>query len=120
MRPPPLAPSKKCYRIRRADMISNTMPESRHELKHLARAYFHQDFYLDSPTALDVIRLFQETESAGAIAELRADIESILRSPMSEREIYNLWIKDFGASYDPIADGETYRSWFSRVVAELS
>jgi len=96
------------------------MTEARHQLKHLAQAYFHQDYDLEAPTPLDVVRQFYEAESPGARAELKADIESILSSAMSDQEIHDLWVKESGSSYDPEADGEAYRDWFARVLAELS
>jgi hypothetical protein len=96
------------------------MNEIRHQLKYLAQAYFHQDYDLDASAPLDVIRSFRLHETPGAIAELQADLEAVLNSSLTESEIYDLWIRKYGASYDPAADGEDYRSWFSRIVDQLS
>jgi CdiI immunity protein len=95
------------------------MTEVRDQLKHLARAYFHQDYDLEAQTPLGVVHLFWESEPEDAIAELKAEIGAILNSPMTDREIYDLWIRQYGASYDPTSDGEGYRSWFTKVLSEL-
>ena len=92
----------------------------RHQLLHLAQAYFHQDYELEAATPLGVVRSFREGEPPGAIAELISDLEWVLNSTMDEREMYNLWIKEYGASYDPLADGISYRTWFSAMLGCLS
>jgi hypothetical protein len=96
------------------------MSEIGHQLKYLALAYFHQDYDLDAAAPLEVIRSFRLHESPGAIAELQADLEAVLGSSMTESEIHDLWIREYGAAYDPATDGKDYRSWFSIVVDELN
>ena len=95
------------------------MTQTRHQLIHLAQAYFHQDYDLEAPTPLDVLRSFQEGESPGAVAELISDIESMLASSMNEGEMRDLWIKEYGASYDPLTDGMEYRRWFADILRVL-
>jgi CdiI immunity protein len=95
------------------------MTKARDQLKHLAQAYFHQDYDLEAQTPLGVVRLFREGEPEDAISELKAEIRTILNSPMTDQEIYDLWVRQYGASYDPTSDGEGYRSWFTKVLSEL-
>ena len=90
-----------------------------HQLMHLARAYFHQDFDLDASTPLEIVRLFATAESPAAIEELVSDIGSVLDSFMTDKEMYELWIGECGASYDPLADGIEYRRWFTDVLGVL-
>jgi hypothetical protein len=91
----------------------------RHQLKHLAQAYSHQDFDLDAPTPLDVVRLFAGGEPPATVGELASDIESVLASPMSGMEMRGLWIDEHGASYDPLTDGIEYRCWFAEILGVL-
>jgi len=86
---------------------------------HLAQAYFHQDFDLEAPTPLDVIRLFRTGEPPAAVDELVSDLESVLDSSMTDREMRELWINEYGASYDPLADGIEYRRWFADILDVL-
>lgn len=95
------------------------MIRARHQLMHLAQAYFHQDFDLEAPTPLDVVRLFATTEPPAAVDELVSDIESILGSSMTEKEMRQLWIGEYGAAYDPLADGIEYRRWFANILDDL-
>jgi hypothetical protein len=95
------------------------MIQVRHQLKHLAQAYFHQDFDLDAPTPLDVVRLFVGGEPPAAVDELASDIESVLDSPMSDMEMRALWIDEYDASYDPLTDGIEYRRWFADILGVL-
>jgi hypothetical protein len=106
--------------MERANFLSDTMNTTMHQLIHLAQAYFHQDYDLEAPTTLDVVRSFQQGEPPGAIAELVSDLESVLNSSMSEKEMRNLWISEYGASYDPLADGKAYRSWFADILKVLT
>ena len=91
-----------------------------HQLMHLAQAYFHQDFDLEAATPLDVVRLFASGEPSAAVDELKSDVKSVLDSSMTEREMRELWIVEYGASYDPLADGIEYRRWFADILDVLA
>jgi cobalamin biosynthesis Mg chelatase CobN len=94
------------------------------QLAHLARAYFHEDYDLEEATPLEVVRTFQRGEPpdavAGLISDLEAIREAILNSHMSENEIRELWIRTYGASYDPRDDGKSYREWFAEALSTLT
>lgn len=96
------------------------MTQMRNQLRHLAQAYFHQDFDLEAPTPLGVVRLFRSAEEPAAVEELVADIDSVLNSGMTDGDMHDLWINEYGASYDPVADGIDYRAWFAEVVDTLA
>lgn len=96
------------------------MTTTRHQLVHLARAYFHQDYALEASNPMNIVRLFKQGEPPDAVAELISDVESILNSSMSEDEIRNLWINEYGASYDPLMDDIAYRTWFADVLSTLT
>jgi CdiI immunity protein len=95
------------------------MIQTYHQLMHLAQAYFHQDFDLDAPTPLDVVHLFAAGEPAAAVIELVSDLESVLSSAMTDKELRELWIDEYGASYDPLVDGSQYRQWFTDILYAL-
>jgi|SRR5215469_1365946 len=94
-------------------------PEPR-GLKHLARAYFHQDYDLDAPTPLDVVRLFAAGEPPATVDELASTLSSLLDSSMTDEELRRMWIYDCGASYDPAAHGVRYRQWFASMLEVLA
>jgi hypothetical protein len=92
------------------------MTPVRHQLLHLAQAYFHQDFDLEAPTPLDVVRLFRNGEPSSAVDELISDLKSVLDSLVADSDMRDLWIHEYGASYDPLTDGISYRKWFADVL----
>jgi cobalamin biosynthesis Mg chelatase CobN len=96
------------------------MSETLRQLPHLARAYFHQDYDLEAPTPLAVVRSFQRGEPPDVVAGLVSDLEEILSSHMSENDLRELWIRKYGASYDPRDDGKSYRDWFAEILRTLT
>jgi hypothetical protein len=54
------------------------------QLEQLAKAYFHQDWDLDSESPEAVIDLFIKLEERGAVAELAWELDRLLASPMSD------------------------------------
>jgi len=81
----------------------------RHQVRHLAQAYFHQDFDLEAPTPLAVVELFASSEPRAVVDELISDLHSVLDSSMTDKEIGALWVHEYGAAYDPLVDGVEYR-----------
>lgn len=92
------------------------MIQVRHQLMHLAQAYFHQDFDSEADTPLEIVRLFSSNEPPAAVEELISDLESLLHSSMTDREMHELWVREYGASYDPLSDGIEYRRWFADIL----
>lgn len=99
---------------------SDPMTQVRHQLLHLAQAYFHQDFDLEAPTPLSVVRLFRTDEPSAAVNELVSDLESVLDAPMTDSEMRDLWTHEYGASYDPQANEISYRKWFADILEIMS
>jgi hypothetical protein len=91
-----------------------------HQLRHLALAYFHQDFDLEASTPLGVVSLFVSGESSAVVQELASEIRSVLASSLTDTEIREIWINKYGASYDPMADGIEYRRWFAEILEILN
>lgn len=96
------------------------MTQVHRQLMHLARAYFHQDFDLEVATPMDVVRLFASGEPPAVVGELKSDVESVLQSSMNDRQMRELWVVEYGASYDPLADGIEYRRWFADILDVLA
>ncbi len=90
------------------------------QLQHLAGAYFHQDYDLDSGSPDSVIESFIQGEGEASAAELVAEIDHVLASGLTEREMLNLWVDAWGASYDPRDDGQDMRIWLTGVRNRLS
>jgi CdiI immunity protein len=55
----------------------------RAQLEHLARAYFHQDWELDSESAVAVVDTFVTDEYPAAAAELISEIDHVLASQLT-------------------------------------
>lgn len=96
------------------------MTKTWHQLMHLARAYFHQDYDTEAPTPLEVVKLFVNAEPAAAIIELESDLREVLSLSMSEGQMRSLWIDEYGASYDPESGGVQYKEWFSNILDLLT
>jgi hypothetical protein len=90
------------------------------QLQHLAGAYFHQDFDLDSGSPDSVIDSFIEGEGATSAAELVSEIDGLLDSDLTQSDMLDLWVNVWGASYDPSDGGQDMRVWLTEVRNRLS
>jgi hypothetical protein len=90
------------------------------QLQHLAGAYFHQDYDLDEGSPEAFLDAFMSGEGQASVAELVSEIDRLLASPVSEAELYDLWIGDWHASYSPRDDGQTMRGWLAQVRKRVS
>lgn len=90
------------------------------QLQHLAGAYFHQDYDLESGSPDSVIESFIEDEGEASVEELVSEIDRLLASRMTDHEIGDLWTRAWGASYDPRDDGQGLRDWLTEVRNRLS
>lgn len=89
-------------------------------MQHLAGAYFHQDYDLDEGSPQAVLDAFVSGEGQASVAELVSEIDRLLASPVSEPELYDLWIGGWHAFYSPRDDGHTMRGWLTEVRNRLS
>ncbi|WP_020145604.1 contact-dependent growth inhibition system immunity protein [Terracoccus sp. 273MFTsu3.1] len=62
-----------------------------HQLEHLAKAYFHQDYDLDSGSVSLVIDSLRKGEGEASAAELVSEIDRLLASHQSDRNLRDLW-----------------------------
>lgn len=85
------------------------------QLPHLAGAYFHQDYDLESESADSVIDSFIRDEGEESAAELVSEIDGLLASDLSERELHDLWVVTWGASYDPHDGRLDMRAWLTAI-----
>lgn len=93
------------------------LPES---ITHLAQAYFHQDYDLESGTPIQVLESFRRDEPAEEVDSLRRAIEEVRASGKSEDELAALWISQARASYDPRDDGIEMSRWFEIITEALA
>ena len=94
---------------------SETWPQ----LRYLAVTYFHQDYDLDAPAPLDVVRLYAGGRPASAVAELESELRRLLSLPMDDAQLRAIWIDEWGASYDPQTDRIGGREWFGAILSVL-
>lgn len=90
------------------------------QLKHLAQAYFHQDYDLEFVGPDAVILAFAEGEGDNAVRELISEIDALLALPLDEAQLAELWIGELTASYDPAASGQSHREWLGHARNLLS
>jgi hypothetical protein len=95
-------------------------PQPQQQLAYVARAYFHEDWDFDDPTPLDVVRSFKRNANSEELAGLVSDLKSVLGSNMREDDLWQLWIEEYKASYDPRMEGNTYRGWFAEILSLLT
>lgn len=91
-----------------------------HQLEHLAKAYFHQDYDLDSGSVSLVIDSFRKGEGEASAAELVSETDRLLASHQSDRNLRDLWVVEWGAAYDPHDAGHSMRDWLTQVRDRLS
>ena len=84
-------------------------------LQHLAQAYFHQDYDLEFSSPDEVVAAYVEGEGLIAVRGLGIEIDRLLSAPVDEVGLADLWVKKFGAAFDPAAHGQTYGAWFAHV-----
>jgi hypothetical protein len=89
------------------------------QLAHLGQAYLHHDHGLEMPAAARAIGNYIAREPPDVISELIAEIKTILDSGMTESQISSLWITTWHASYEPDADGLSYRDWLTSTLNAL-
>jgi len=87
-------------------------------MRQFGQAYFHQDFDLDAPTPVGVVRRYAHRASRARREELGQEIESALGT-LDAAGLENLWLDQCEAEYDPAEDGLTYREWFEKVLEVL-
>lgn len=89
------------------------------QLSYLAASYFHEDYDLEAPTPLDVIRVFALNEPREDVQQLAEEVRSLIAS-RSEAELKEAWLNTYDAYYEPDRrDGMTYRQWFEQVLEIL-
>ena len=84
-------------------------------MQHLAGAYFHQDYDLEAESPDSVLDSFMGGEGEASAAELVSEIDALLVSHLNERELHDLWVVTWGASFDPHDSGLDMRAWFTEV-----
>ncbi|MDX6297845.1 MAG: hypothetical protein QOI51_1702 [Nocardioidaceae bacterium] len=75
---------------------------------------------MDSGSSASVIESFVQGEGEASVAESVAEIDGLLASDLTEREMLNLWVDAWGASYNPRDDGQDMRVWLTGVRKRLS
>lgn len=87
-------------------------------LAHLCGAYFHQDWMVDDPDLVSVIRRFRGEHSRRKLRATVGDIESLLVIGLDEQALQSL-LESLGCAYDPGRDGLTYQDWLCQVRDQL-
>jgi hypothetical protein len=59
-------------------------------------------------------------EGSGVIADVVSEIDHLIGSRLTDNELWDLWVKDWHASYDPGDAGQSMRSWLASVRSRLA
>ncbi|TFE37102.1 hypothetical protein E3E14_30270 [Streptomyces sp. ICN441] len=89
-------------------------------ISYVAQAYFHQDFDVEADTPLGVVAVFRDSEPAGTVEALHAEIVALLATDSAEKDLARVWLEDAGAYYDPRIDGTTVRDWLREMTEVLA
>jgi vacuolar-type H+-ATPase catalytic subunit A/Vma1 len=80
-------------------------------LSYFLRTYFHQDWMSDYSSFHEAIDDFVEHESEAKVAALHKDLIELL----SEDDISESLVYDYGGNYSPKVDGLSIRDWLQEI-----
>jgi CdiI immunity protein len=84
---------------------------------NLYSAYFHEDWRFDETTSDDVIRRYMEFQPPEEVAALKAEMEALVATNLSEAELDRV-LGPF-ISFRPVEDGMTIREWVEHLLAVI-
>jgi hypothetical protein len=82
-------------------------------------AYFHQDWDLEAPDALGVIRNYLKDESISEVQQTIQEIELLLSLKLEPEPFKNLLESDLNCYYNPAAYGISHSDWLLWVQISL-
>lgn len=87
--------------------------------EHMIKAYFHQDWKLDNPSAPAALDDFAEGEPLEEVVGAREAADRLLERGLAEEELEEELVA-IGLEYHPPGDGMTHARWLELVVERLS
>jgi hypothetical protein len=78
--------------------------------------YYHQDYGLLADSPEGVLRSFCAQETPETVADLRQELDHLLRGPNPEETLKRVWVTEGGSSYIPPWHGVDYLEWAHRMV----
>ena len=78
-------------------------------------AYFNQDYDVIHGSADAAVINYRTVAGPNEIGLVIRQIDQVLASSMTERELDLVWSDRLLAYYHPSEDGRTYRQWFAHV-----
>lgn len=85
-------------------------------LQDFFATYFHQDWDLDDPTTLDVVRRYCRESNSEAVGRVVDDIRDLFGQKLDENELHSLVLREYSISYDPWGDELRMREWLHQVL----
>ena len=82
--------------------------------------YLHEDWDLEGSTTIDVARRFHREADPKDVAAVLAELDLLVREPLSEEELHSRMLTDYSLYYDPWKDELTMREWLTQVRAVLA
>jgi CdiI immunity protein len=82
-------------------------------------AYLHQDWRLDYPSVTGAVASYAEDSDRQTMDDAIRDLTAILETQTNEEELAEISHK-LGLSDDPVAQGHSYRSWLSSLLATMA
>jgi hypothetical protein len=78
-------------------------------------AYFNQDWMVDDPTWVDVVRRYQASEPPQTIAAASEQLKELLSRVPDDGALKEIVFRDFGCCFSPSFVGLTTRQWLAQV-----
>jgi len=88
-------------------------------LAQLCGAYFHQDWDLEAPDALGVIRNYLKDESISQTLQTIEEIDRLVSLNLEPQQLKNLLESELNCYYNPAVYGISHHSWLLWVQISL-
>ncbi len=95
-------------------MNSHTYPH----LEQFLGGYFHQDWTLEAPQSMDVIRRYLGSAAAAEIAPLLTETKALIREALPEATLQNR-LQKLGACFEPTGENTTASAWLKNLERAL-
>ena len=88
-------------------------------IAQMCRTYFHQEWNLEAPDALGVIRNYIKNESISQMLQTIEEIDRLLSLNLEPEQLKNLLESDLNCYYNPAVYGISHYSWLLWVQISL-
>lgn len=81
--------------------------------------YFHQDWRLEASSVTQAVQNFVSHEPSHNVREARAELRHLMASDLTDVELHDLIVDEWGSCFDPMLIGVEMRAWLAEIDAAL-